>query len=257
MNDEAARVALDRELLELTDVLREVGPVPLDAFFKEAAALGHTVSLPEVRERLLAVGLATERLDKLPLALTVGQEAQAAWVNVKGRSYSNTLVDLIAQAHKERADILAAARFHLRGDRVVAETLGTIAEGEGLADLVQDLFALEHLVEQHLPAFERDTTFDAPARARGARELAERLQQTQTEEQFDGLQRTLRDRRDRAYTYLSRLIDEIRRTGRYAFRNDPMLSSRFTSPYLVAQGRKSRAAARAARQEESPEPAAS
>ena len=229
MNDEAARVALDRELLELTDVLREVGPVPLDAFFKEAAALGHTV----------------------------GQEAQAAWVNVKGRSYSNTLVDLIAQAHKERADILAAARFHLRGDRVVAETLGTIAEGEGLADLVQDLFALEHLVEQHLPAFERDTTFDAPARARGARELAERLQQTQTEEQFDGLQRTLRDRRDRAYTYLSRLIDEIRRTGRYAFRNDPMLSSRFTSPYLVAQGRKSRAAARAARQEESPEPAAS
>lgn len=254
MTESEARAALERELSELTDVQRELGPVPLDAFFKEAAALVHTVSLPEVRERLLAVGLAAEKLDKLPLALTVAQEAQAAWANVKGRSYSNALVDLIAQAHEERSDILAAARFHLRGDRVVAETLSSIAEGEGLADLVQDLFALWHLIEQNASAFERDTTFDAPARARSARELAQRLQQTQTEEQFDVLQHKLRDSRDRAYTYLSRLVDELRRTGRYAFRGDPTLSSRFTSAYIAAQNRKSRARANQVTAE-SPEPA--
>lgn len=255
MNEGSAREVLERELAELTDVLREVGPVPLDTFFKEAAALAHTVSLPEVRERLLAVGLEPEKIDRLPLALIVAQEAQAAWVSVKGRSYSNALVDLIAQAHKERSDILAAARFHLRSDRIVLETLNAIAEGEGLADLVQDLFALWHLVEQHAPAFERDKTFDAPVRARTARELAERLQQTQTQEQFDVLQHKLREQRDRSYTYLSRLVHEIRQTGRYAFRNDPALVGRFSSAYWVAQGRKKRRAAQGA-QAGSPEPAA-
>lgn len=231
------------ELEGLEDVQREVGPVPLDAFFKEAAALVHTVGVPEVRAQLLAVGLDEETLEKLPLALTVAQDAQADWVTVKGRSYSNNLVELIATAHAERSDLLAAARFHLREDRVIAETLSAIAEGEGLDDLVQDLFALGRLIEQNVQAFGRDTTFDAPARARGARELAQRLQRTQTEEQFDTLQRQLRDQRDRTYTLLSRLVDEIRRTGRYAFRKDPTVVGRFSSAYLVAKNRRLRRAA--------------
>lgn len=258
MTESEALTALQGELSGLEDVQRELGPVPLDTFFKEAAALIHTVSLPEVREKLVAVGIEAGKLDKLPVALAAAQDAQAAWVNVKGRSYSNTLVELIAQAHKERSEVLAAARYHLRDDRVIAETLSTIAEGEGLDDLVQDLFALWRLLDQNAAAFERDTTFDAPARAQGARDLAQRLQQTQTEEQFDTMQRAMRDQRDRAYTLLSRLVDEIRRGGRYAFRSDATIVGRFSSDYLIAQGRKRRAAARSTPGEDDspPEPPA-
>jgi hypothetical protein len=250
MTGSEALEVLAGELEALEDVQREVGPVPLDAFFKEAAALVHTVGVPEIRAQLLAVGLEEETLEKLPVALTAAQDAQADWVTVKGRSYSNNLVELIATAHAERSDLLAAARFHLREDRVIAETLGAIAEGEGLDDLVQDLFALGRLIEQNLAAFERDTTFDAPTRARGARELAQRLQRTQTEEQFDTLQRQLRDQRDRTYTLLSRLVEETRRTGRYAFRKDPTVVGRFSSAYLVAKNRRLRRAAASAGQGE-------
>lgn len=251
MTGSEALGVLAGELKGLEDVQREVGPVPLDAFFKEAAALVHTVGVAEVRAQLLAVGLEAEKLDKLPVALTAAQDAQADWVNVRGRSYSNNLVELIAAAHSERSELLAAARFHLREERTIGETLGAIAEGEGLDDLVQDLFALGRLIEQNTQAFERDTTFDAPTRARGARDLAQRLQRTQTEEQFDTLQRQLRDQRDRTYTLLSRLVDEIRRTGRYAFRNDPTLVGRFSSAFLVAKGRRLRRAATAAGQVDS------
>lgn len=252
MNESEGVLALEEELRGLTDVQREVGPVPLDTFFKEAASLAHTVSVPEVRETLLLVGFEARELDKLPIALRVAQEAQAAWMGVRGRSYSNTLVELIAQAYRERSDLLAVARFHLRGDRVMLETLSAIAEGEGLDDLVQDLFALWHLIEQNADTFARDRTFDAAARAQGVRELAQRLQQTHTEELFDTLQRDLRDRRDRAYTLLSRLVREIRITGRYAFRSDPVTMSRFSSAYGVARGRKRRRAAQPNTGEEPP-----
>jgi hypothetical protein len=252
MNGSEALSALRDELRGLTEVRREVGPVPLDTFFKEAAALARTVGVPEVRERLLAVGIEARELDKLPVALRAAQEAQAAWMVVKGRSYSNTLVELIAQAYRERGDLLAVARFHLRSDRTKVETLGAIAEGNGLDDLIQDLFALWHLIEQNADAFARDRTFDAPARAQGARQLAERLQQTQTEELFDTLQRGLRDQRDRAYTLLSRLVREIRITGRYAFRGDPTMMSRFSSAYAIARGRKRRRTARMDQEEGTP-----
>ena len=256
MSESGALVALGEELRGLVDVRRRVGPMPLDTFFKEAADLVHTVGLPRVRKRLIAVGGEAGDLDKLPVALAAAQEAQAAWVSVRGRSYSNTLVELIARAYGERGDLVAAARFHLRGDRVGAEALSAIGDGVGLDDLVQDLFALWRLIEQNREAFTRDRTFDARARAKGARDLAMRLQQTQTEERFDIMKHELRDRRDRAYTLLSRLVTEIRRAGRYAFRGDPVLVVRFSSAYAIARGRKRRAAARTVVVEGAPAPAA-
>ncbi|WP_180335638.1 hypothetical protein [Labilibaculum filiforme] len=38
--------------------------------------------------------------------------------------------------------------------------------------------------------------------------------------------------RDRAYTYLKQLVDEIRTYGKYAFWNDEEKQKRYTSEYL-------------------------
>ncbi len=46
--------------------------------------------------------------------------------------------------------------------------------------------------------------------------------------------------RDRAYTFLDDLVDEIREAGRYAYRNDPKRRVKFTSPYLRRRRQRTR-----------------
>lgn len=228
MKSPLALRALAEELTALTEVHRNLGPVPLDAYFAEAATLVQTVKVTEIRARLVAVGLEAEKLDKLPTVLVVAEEAQEEWLRAKERSYSAHVIELIERAHKARRELLAAARFHLGGEPA-AEVLGSLAESEGLEDLVADLLSLSLLVEDNARAFRRDRTFDAFVHAVSARQLAHELQEAEEEERFDAMQRQVREKRDRAFTLLASLVDEARRTGRYAFRNDPALLQRFRS----------------------------
>jgi hypothetical protein len=243
MGEADAVRALVAELAALRKVRREIGPVPLDIYFQEVTALVHTIDQPEVRATLEAVGLSPATLDMLPLAQVAARDAHAAWAAIKNRSYSGRLVALIHRAHEERDELLAAAHFHLGTDRDSAEALSHLAEGHGLDSLVHDLLALWRLIDVNAEAFTRDKTFHAPARAQAARELALELQRAQREERLNAPEQDLKEERDRSYTYLVSLVDEIRRTGRYAFRNDTSLLVRFNSSYERTRGTRRRVSA--------------
>jgi hypothetical protein len=109
--------------------------------------------------------------------------------------------------------------------------LSVIQEGEGVADLVQDLDDLAMLIVQYLPAFASDQSFDAPARAEEARTLGAEIRAGLSQTRQPGAQDASKDLRDRAFSYLDDLTSRVRESARYAYRKEPAFSARFASAY--------------------------
>lgn len=78
-----------------------------------------------------------------------------------------------------RTSLTAACTWSVRDDASARAALAAIAEGDGVADLCQDLSDLAELVESKAAMFSADATFDPIAAAEAARSLsslvAERL----------------------------------------------------------------------------------
>jgi hypothetical protein len=104
------------------------------------------------------------------------------------------------------------------------------------------LLDLSALISSHSEAFEADTTFDAPEASQKARDLASALRSATSDVTLDTSEQRSVDVRDRAYTHLELLMDDIRTAGRYALRNQGDEALRFGSAYArrrVASRRRS------------------
>ncbi len=80
--------------------------------------------------------------------------------------------------------------------------------------------------------FDGDQTFDAPAQAEAARSLALVIAEGSAQGRASVDQQELRRLRDRAVLHLDRLVGDVRRAGRYAFRGNPQRAGEFSSDYL-------------------------
>lgn len=195
---------------------------------------------PAVKERLTDVGVPAKVLGQLALAMAAASDAESAWQAVFSPRRPEDLVALEQRAASERSAVVAAARWNLRADRIAQGTLDAIQDGEGTADLAQDLGALAVLLEQRKEAFAKDKTFDVKARAKGCHELAEELRAALSGERADLTRAEAKGQRDRAFTYADGLLGEVRAAARYAFRDEPALLERFRDRYLWRADRRSR-----------------
>jgi hypothetical protein len=224
----------------------ETPRMPIAVALQEASDLHMLlVEDPGVVQALRAVGLAQEDVDALEPAVAFTREAQSRWVVARDGRKPEAQLERERRGEALRAELLSAGTWNLRADRAALGTLAAIADGDGLADLVQDLYDLAELVERKRAAFEADTTFDASASAEKARSLASEISVGIGLGKLDSDAQKARDLRDRAFTHLVHVVDELRAAGRHAYRHDPRMRKHFTSRYLERK-RRARAKAKAA-----------
>lgn len=243
--------ALRAVLLSIDEIDVDEPDMPVAVVLQEAHDLNALLRDERVRARLVSVGLAQADVDGLPAAEGALRAAQSAWAVSRDRSKSDAQKDREARGAALRAELVAACRWNLRDDRRAQAVLSVVQGGEGVADLVQDLEDLAALLTQHVPSFEADQSFDAPAQAEAARGLAAEIRAGVSQSRDASAQQGAKSLRDRAFTHLDDLSARVREAGRYAFRGEPATAARFTSAY---KRRKRRRAAGGAEPAPAPAP---
>lgn len=241
--DETDLEAIRPELEAMTPDSIEGPRLPMATALQEAHDLLALVSNEDVWNRLTAVGLQPNARERLKSLISATRVAQSQWTVIRDRAKSQAQQEREVQAEALRSDILAACRWSLRDDRVAIGTIGAISEGEGVADLIQDLNDLAALLDSRRAAFEADKTFDAATKSEEARSKAAELQAGTSLDRLSTNQIDARSTRDRAFSLLASLVADVREAGRYAFRNEEAIRTRFLSAYLQQRRRRQSAAA--------------
>ncbi|MBH24054.1 MAG: hypothetical protein CMH57_06315 [Myxococcales bacterium] len=218
------------EAIEAADVKRP--RLPVAVMHQEANDLKTYCTKAPVRAALLKVGLAQEVLDGLEIAIDASREAQSRWAVARDRSKPDSQKEREARGYDLRSDLLDACRWNLRNSRLAAAAIRRISDGEGVADLIQDLSDIAALMRANLDAFDTDQTIDAPALAEQAQQLSGEIRAGLSGSRDHEDQRDAIGLRDRAATHLQHQVSEIRDAGRYAFRKDADAVATFTSAYL-------------------------
>lgn len=182
--------------------------------------------------------------------------AQAAWyarhrylLETATRSEAQLPAALVDVAFALRGRMLRLAEYWLSDDLEAAAELAAIRIGSGHQDLANDLVALAALCDRHQPLLSQDKKLyqagDTALAKQLAGEILERLGASATAEQSKWL-----TAQARAWTFLARTYEEVRRGGRFLFPNQEG-EERFPSLVSVA-----RAAAVRGVKEEAPAPGA-
>ncbi|MBP2833496.1 hypothetical protein J8281_14975 [Aquimarina sp. U1-2] len=224
----------DTKLAELERLPQEVikAPAqPVDVTIQEAENL--FIWIQDDKEVLMSKGLDWEIfVADLPVRTGACRYAQALWVKERysQEEATKSWKKESPKAYEFRDDLLADMRFAFRKRPDVLNRVREIANGEGNADMIQDLMDISVLGKANVSELEKikydlrvldiaeqksDKLADLLAKANGA--------------SLDNSQ--AKDIRDRALTHLNEAIDEIRDTGKYAFRKDPERYKGYISRY--------------------------
>jgi hypothetical protein len=198
------------------------------------------------RPSLIAVGVEASLIDDVVPRANALRAAQTDWTHARETGLPATLHAAVESATELRRDIIDSALYALRNDDAALDVVARIQEGEGVADLCQDLNDLAVLAEKNRAAFDRvDFDFEGVTRARA---YATEILKAHAEAATKKASNDKKDLRNRAFTYLDDAVDEIRAAGLFAFRRDTdsVRTGLFRSAYALRRGRKGRAAATSA-----------
>jgi hypothetical protein len=231
--------------------------LPLDTLQERLAAVPHELVLSAPNKPVKVAILEGERLKSgigkykkalaglpgfrladvklLPEAIEALESAERHWSRTKVKQGDASLVALRKEAEKWRAEAMAAARYLLRNDASAGLEIERIGEGDGLADLVQDLEDLAALVKTH------DATFAAlrnPLDATEASRLSTALRNGRDDEDANAAI----DQRNRAFWALEDVMRELRAALRFVLRDEPKKLAPLLSRYEADRRSKRRRA---------------
>ncbi|WP_321288176.1 hypothetical protein [uncultured Sunxiuqinia sp.] len=204
--------------------------IPVDVFLQEAENLHHW-SLGD-SDPLKVVGITMAMIKDLPVRAGACREAQSVW-NKDYRSQQEAQREWAVQsplAYDLRNDLLQSLRFAYRKDESLLSRVSAITDGTGHADMIQDLNDIAVLGRENpdpLTAIGFDLASLDEAATR-ADELADLLAEANGDKADFNESKVIRDK---AYTHLKVLVDEIREAGKYAFRNDKNRLKGYSSQY--------------------------
>jgi hypothetical protein len=210
--------------------------IPVDVFLQEAENLHHW-SLDDF-DALKVVGISKEMINDLPVRAGACREAQSVW-NKDYRSQQKAQKEWAKQspeAYDFRNDLLASLRFAYRKDDALLSRVSAITDGGGHADMIQDLNDIAVLGRENpdpLTAIGFDLT-QLDLAATRADELANLLAEANGDKADPNYSKTIRDK---AYTHLKTLVDEVREAGKYVFRNNKNRLKGYSSTYWKKQNR--------------------
>lgn len=191
---------------------------------------------------LAAAGITEAHFDDLKTRFEGCREAQSRWR--KERQAELEWTTRAPEAFELRDDLLRSFRFAFRKNENLLGIVSQIAEGAGNDDMIQDLNDLSVLGMDHLDLL-AGIGFDAQkleAVASTSAEMGNILAAANGARQGNN---EAKDLRDRAYTHLKELVDDIRAAGKYVFWKNPKRMKGYTSGYLRRKNKKTNAPAEA------------
>jgi len=215
--------------------------IPMGIYLQEAEDLALWAKDDE--PELLNSGLPAELISDLPVWVGATSQAQSVWMKeVKTREQAEQeWVELEPKAYDLRNELQHAFRYAFRHQPDLLSQVSAIEDGNGHADMIQDLNDQAVLGRDHLETLAQigiteekvelaatmsDQARDVRARANG-------------EKNSDNENLTLRNQ---MYTMLKRSVDEIRMCGKYVFwRNNDRLKG-YSSAYNRTRYRKNQSA---------------
>ncbi|MFV0269452.1 MAG: hypothetical protein ACK5HT_20200 [Draconibacterium sp.] len=211
--------------------------LPVDVALQEAENLHHW-SLDDAAA-LAVVGITEDMISDLPVRAGACREAQSIW-NKDYRSQQEAQkqwAEQAPEAYTLRDDLLASLRFAYRKDEALLSRVSAITEGNGHADMIQDLNDIAVLGRENTApltaiGFELNLLDLAAIRAD---ELADLLAEANGDKADPNESKLIRDK---AYTHMKSLVDEIREAGKYVFRNNKNRLKGYSSAYWRKQNRK-------------------
>ncbi|GAA4278575.1 hypothetical protein [Aquimarina mytili] len=204
---------------------------PVDTMLQEAENL--FIWAQEDKKELKGKGLNWKQfvLD-LPIRTGACRYAQAVWMKERysKEEAAKAWREESPKAYEFRNDLLADLRFAFRKRPDLLARVRAITDGEGDADMIQDLMDISVLGKANIPELEAInydlTRLDLAAQQ--SDDLAELLAKANGATLDNS---KAKDIRDRAYTHLKEAIDEIRETGKYVFRKNPERYKGYISRY--------------------------
>lgn len=208
--------------------------MPINVCVQEAEYLYHWSMVDQTA--LTKAGLNPEMIIKLPSCAGACREAQSLWIKER-----NTRQEA-EQAWSEQAPVAFGMRDHLvhgfryafRKDPGLLGRVEEIAQGDTNADMVQDLNDLSVLGKSHLDLVTGVgiSVVELDNAANIADSVGSLLGATNGERDSTSEAMVVRDR---AYTLLKQVMDEIRNCGKYVFwRNPERLKGYFSEHWQKA-----------------------
>lgn len=172
-----------------------------------------------------------EAFDSIPHLLTALGEAETDWQRKRIAKQQKSLVALRKQAEESRRKVMAAGRYRLRKNAAAQLELDRIDEGEGLADLIQDLNDLADFIGSHMDVMTRDKNI-TEATPGQLRETAQALNEGEddSEPALEAL-----EHRNKVFVALDEALREVRAAAGYLYTDDPKRLQPYRSQYEAKQ----------------------
>jgi len=190
--------------------------LPMDVYLQANENLYHWAL--DDAEQLAVVGITQAMLNDLTVRNGACREAQSFWnkdYNSQQEAQKQWNEESPA-AYELRDELLHTLRYAFRNDEALMNRVRAIAEGDGHADMIQDLNDLAVLGKENTEVlsalnFNTDTLDTAAA-------LSDQMANLLAEANGDkAIQNESKVIRDKAYTHVKVLADEIREAGKYLF----------------------------------------
>jgi hypothetical protein len=230
------------EQMQESDVQRPKTPIAI--FLSEGAAM---LAALEKRQPLvktmLDAGLDPDAItDHAPKALAALQLAQSSWIGDRRGLTAQEIIDQLTLGYQARMDALDLCAFYARSKREAVGRISVIREGEGDADMIDDLRALAAFYREEAPLFARRKKFDPAKQADALSKLADKLDPLLESKLLGTERRAALSLRDRAYTHAEAVLDELRDYGRLVTKRGAAADRLiFSEPHTTQLARASRA----------------
>lgn len=212
--------------------------MPVDIYLQEAENLYHWAKDDETQLQKAGIG---EYINDLPIRAGACREAQAIWNNSQNSKEEAEKIWKVEspKAYELRDELLHTFRFAFRKQDDLLIVVSKIAEGNGHADMIQDLNELAILGSSNIKLLQQ-INFD---------QNKLQIARTTSDEMANLLGIVNGDRlnkdenliiRNKAYTYLKEAVDEIRECGKYVFWKNTDRLKGYKSAYLSRMNKKNR-----------------
>ncbi|MFA8434033.1 MAG: hypothetical protein ACEPOZ_05910 [Marinifilaceae bacterium] len=181
---------------------------------------------------LQRAGLGETKIAQLLVRAGALHQAQSDWIDEKHEKENSEILwkEETPMAFDLQAELEHTFRFAYRNDEARRKSIQEIAEGNGHDDLIQDLNDYANIGRKHpepLQAINFDMT-KLDLAADTSDRLAGLLAQVNGARETNSEAKLLRDR---AYTHLKELVDEIREYGKFVFWKDAEKLEHYSSGY--------------------------
>lgn len=235
-----------QDLLDLIEEIKAVPKeqiktceMPIDVYISEIEGL-HTNATVDL-SLFTAIGMLPELVDKMLAYSGALRTAQSNWKHLTtDKQKAKDVWKAEAPAMYElRTDLIDHMTFAFRKDESLLQKLNAIKKGNSHADNIQDLASLSVLGKDNLAPLEA-INYDVTKCDKAAEEadrMAGILGEVNGRMYMDDESKIIRDK---AFTLLKEVVDEVHEYGRFVFRNDPEHRKAYSSKYTRDRNNKYR-----------------